>query len=292
MAVDVKSSVCTMGEETDEPTAQRANPPVAVIARSEATAKALAVMLEQIGCSIALSAVTAPLLPPVRLLVFEVAGDEIATRLPALRSALSVRRVPVLVVVGNAVEGRQALDQGASDFLVRPVSSDVLRAVATRLLNRGRVPVKPATADSILVVSDDLYQLLAIGSSLQKKAGYRIFLSRTLEEARDRAREHPPAVLLADLRPSRAEVRAFYAELQARAQKPKIVAMLDPGETLPRDAGLAGAIIKPLSLIGLSDDLQRMTGIAAPGADDVESARLLQAEIVRIMNSHGPSAPA
>ena len=282
------------------PVPARAQLCVGIISHSAATTKVLEGRLQREGFAVVrtnhsgdhdMSPLSAH---HIHVVIVDEPGRELAPVMTGLRKALARRRSPVVVLVQSEEDGHRALGLGASEFLVRPVGLDAMLKVIHRLVNRGQAaltnhPVLPSSR--LLVVSNDMYALIAFGSALQKQAGYEVCLARGSADAIEQVKRHSPSVVLLDLRlqqPETAELLARFGELFPASSVILVVGEDEPWppSTAKVSAQIKGAIRKPVHLLALADDLKEMIGVP-PSSAPAQTAAVLQAEILRIMQLPG-----
>lgn len=221
------------------------------------------------------------------LVILECEPPDLPLQLALLRSALLRDRTPILVLTATEAAARWALEHGACDVLVKPVEPDILLNTATRLATRGRLNLLPSAAAPVpvLVASDDLCHLIAMGSALQRHGGFEVRLGRGAADAARRAAQHPPRTALLDLRIRDRNTRRLLRRLAAQDPSRPVVLVTEKGERIPAaDAPhprIAGLMEKPVPLLTLAGEFRRVTGIE--GAGGTATSRIFHEELLRVM---------
>lgn len=268
---------------------------IGVLSRSPATAHAMIFMLRKEGFEVAASVddgaarYAAFSEQRVDLVIVEEVVSEMEATLDGLRGALAGRRTPVLVVVDTPADGRRALSRGAADFLVKPLQLQDLVGMASRFARRGvksGAQSETQTRTDMLVVSNDLYHLIAIGTALQKQAGHVVRLGRGWRDARKQVQDHRPAGVIVDLRLVRDGTRALLQDLADSAIVPQVALVVEPAERRVAEAMNAPPVRavfrRPLDLMALPAEIKRAFVLPhTPARSD--AAAILQQEIIRIM---------
>jgi DNA-binding NtrC family response regulator len=147
----------------------------------------------------------------------------------------------------------------------------------------------------VLVASDDLIQLIAMGSSLQKQAGLHVRMSRGAADTIDQARQHRPAAAVIDLRLEQQKTPEVFAALAELDPVADVILMVDErerrrAETITKPA-IVRVIVKPLPLLNLAASVTSATGLETAPAS-AESAEILRQEILRVMELSRAAAGA
>lgn len=229
---------------------------------------------------------------PPRVVVVDVPAHELESVLDELADALRGRRIPVVALVENESASALALEHGVRAALPKPVRPDELLATFRRIVRRGKASAD-ATAEPagdstcILVASDSVPQLIAIGTSLQKRIGGSIRLCRGTADAAARAKEYKPDVAVLDLSLQQADTTALLKTLASRMPAPRIVLIaeaLDAGAlSAHRMPGVAAVIPKPVSLLDLPERIAKAAGLL-PAASAGASFDLFRTEVQRVVS--------
>lgn len=226
----------------------------------------------------------------VGLVLLEAGRADLLRELPRLRAVLRNERIPVVVLAPSDEVARWALDHGASDVLTLPLDLGQLVRLARLLINRGRgSPVAAGlTTDvsrSVLVASEDLYQLIALGSALQRRGGYEVLLGRGGADALRQVQATAPVSALIDLRMHRRETRELLETFARRRPGQGVVLVVERGEAAPAPTSslppLARVLEKPVSLLDVADEFRKATGLAP--LDGGETADQFRRELLRVM---------
>lgn len=278
-------------------------PKVCILTDSPSTGKTFRLLFERAGYDVAISgrpdaeAWVLLMQIRVRLVVVDTAPERLEAVLDEVRASCARHRLPAVLVTGPESGREAALDHGALDYLTKPVHPEALLRSAERLLSRGRrgKSCRSAAKPCVLVASDDLVQLIAMGSSLQKQAGLNIRLSRGAADTIEQARQHRPAAAVIDLRLDQEktpEVLAVLAELDPAADVILVAEDREKrrAETVTRPA-IVRVIGKPVPLLNLAASVTSATGLEASPAG-AESAEVLRQEILRVMELNRAAAGA
>ncbi|MEI7769361.1 MAG: CHASE domain-containing protein [Chloroflexales bacterium] len=211
----------------------------------------------------------ASLLPDVILLDLQMpdlSGWEV---LAQLKADPLLCEIPVIIV--SVVDDRaRGMAAGAVEYLVKPISREILRRTLDAVSAPKRAPEalvitapgEPAPAvGHILLVEDNEINIIAIGDYLQDR-GYHVAVARNGREALDMVGEVRPDVILMDIQMpvmDGLEATRHLRAMPAYAATPIIAltALAMPGD---RErclaAGVSEYMAKPVSLRGLVETLQ------------------------------------
>ena len=286
-----------MDAEDSQPVPEAEAARVAVVTNSPSFSRVLSPVLAPVGCVVSQSGApgtetwAALKRQPPRIVLVDVPTTELVKSIDALADALRGRRIPIVALVENEDAAAVALEHGVRAALRKPVRPDELLSTFRRLARRGGAepePVeKPPEAGSrILVASDSISQLIAIGTSLHKRIGGDIRLCRGLAEAGSRAQEHNPHVVVLDLKIGQPETVSLLKTLGARMPAPRIVLIADENDhaalSIRRLPGIAELIHKPVSLLQLPERIAKAAGLL-PSAPATSSFDSFRAEIQRLV---------
>ncbi|GMU55082.1 MAG: hypothetical protein AMXMBFR33_42280 [Candidatus Xenobia bacterium] len=195
----------------------------------------------------------------------DVNGMEVLTR---LKQEPATRDIPVMII--SIVEDEAKLFRlGAADFLAKPVDKDKLLERIIRLMawsNRQE--------NEILLVDDDPDILLALNTIFLNR-GYRVRTAQNGEEALQSVREHPPDLILLDLKMPGVSGHDVMRELKHNpetANIPIVVLTAAPRDdrTVALGMGANTILTKPFSegeLASLVRNLLTETALS-PGGDE------------------------
>jgi DNA-binding response OmpR family regulator len=225
------------------------------------------------------------------VVISDCAKDTMQADLRDLRAVLAAKRTPIVVLADDAGAATYALAHGASKAFVRPLDVTALLKMARWFAHRekknshaGQPGSGRAARGDLLVASDDVGQLIALGSALSRGGGYHVSLARGSSEAlRQAERHHPPAILL-DLRLDDELTRELIAHLSATQPDMRLILITGEDEkkfmVSVKTWPIAGIIEKPVPLLSLSAEIQRMAGVQPAGVsrkcDDVFRGELLR----------------
>jgi PleD family two-component response regulator len=281
----------------DAPVAAEAPARVAVVSASPSFARALGPMLVQTGCTVSASGApgaqlwTAMKREPPRIVLVDIPSRDLESVLETLADQLRGRRIPVVALVADEASAALALEHGVRTALQKPVKAEELLSTFRRLSRRGSWQAAPTAqpvgaAACILVASDSVPQLIAIGTSLQKRIGCDIRLCRGSAEAIARAQELKPSVAVLDLTFKDAETDTLLKALGAKTPAPRIVLIADGTEHARFSAGrqprVAEVIRKPVSLLELPDRIAKAAGLL-PAVGATDSFEVFRSEIQRVI---------
>lgn len=277
-------------------------PRIAIVAHGAATGKVLKQMLQRadfdvLDCGGGDAKTDLLATTRVSVVLVEESSEGLPALLEKLRGMLAHRRTPILVVAVSEQEGRWAMEHGASDFLLKPIELQALLGAVNRLAHRGRgdkaADAHHHAAPEMLIVSQDLAQLIAMGTSLQKQTGYLVRFGCGAADALEQARQHTPAAVLLDLRLHQHDCQELLHCIALLHPAPAVLLLVEPYERARADTitkpHIAMTISKPASLLTLAADVQRATGLAF-SKNRGESTALLQKEILRVMQQDVPRA--
>lgn len=227
-----------------------------------------------------------------RLVLLECRREELSLELTRLRAVLARERTPIVVLVSDEAAGRWALEHGACDFAVKPIDMDALVKMVFRLASRGRHVPRPNNTSGapspVLVASDDLYHLIALGSSLQKNGGYDVRLGRGCVDTILQMTNCKPVAALLDFRLNRDETGAVLHRFQNLHPDRPVVLVTERGEArhmaTPGMPRIAQIIEKPVPLLTFAGEFRRSTGVE-PQQGPVDSAAVLRSELLRVMRN-------
>ncbi len=183
--------------------------------------------------------------------------------LAELKATPQLQAIPVIII--SVVDERaRGLAAGASEYLVKPISREMLRRVLGRLVNATPSPRQEAliiglraapqpTGVRVLLVEDNEFNIAATGDYLQDR-GYAVVVARNGREALTMAEEAKPDVILMDIQMPVMDGLEATRQLRARpafAHTPLIAltALAMPGDRERcLEAGASAYLTKPVSL--------------------------------------------
>ncbi|NTW01362.1 MAG: response regulator, partial [Oscillochloris sp.] len=189
-----------------------------------------------------------------------------------LKADPETRDIPVIIV--SVVDERaKGMAAGAAAYLVKPVSRETLQqtlrivAVAPEPEHQAVVSEPPPmpTNGRILLAEDNDVNILAIEDYLRAK-GYQVIIAHNGREAIERASEVPPDIILMDIQMPEMDGLEAIRHLRnmpdcATTPIIALTALAMPGD---REhcfaAGASEYMTKPISLKGLLEMIQRLTG--------------------------------
>ncbi len=261
---------------------------IGVAMRNKTTTFVLASLLERAGYEVVAAGTgdTNRVQPFTATKLHLVILDDAPTSLNELRAALGHRRTPVIVIADNAEIGQWAMRNGAREYLVKPVRTEVLLAAVKRLVLRGRAAEAGQPASSVLVASDDVTQLIALGSSLQKQGHFSVRLGRGCDDAMAQIQRNVPAAVLIEMSLRRAETVKFLNLLSGVVPPPVVVLIISEAERPLADSikasAFASILVKPVTLLTLHAEVQRAIGKPLNSGQE-NTQVILRNEILRVM---------
>lgn len=262
---------------------------VGLISQSSSTKKVLGAKLNHEGYTVAnTGGCDGPWYAHLRdhkthVLILEEDATVLRGTLSGLRAELGHKRTPILVLVRDVEEGYAAMEEGASDFLLKPIDLELTLKTVRRFVERG---VHTSSCSGVLVASDNLCQLIGIGSSLQRQAGYSVRFGRGINDALDQMRRCKPDTAIIDMALGHTSAQQLCCCLLEQRPDASVILLAAEDEraealalTHPR---VAGTLAKPVPLLALPAHLRRMTGFA-PQTSLSASAGLLRSEILRVL---------
>ena len=263
---------------------------VGICISNETTATVLASLLERAGYRVIIPDGTGN----ARLAVFAVSkmhliiADDPRTTLPLLRAAIKRRRTPVIMICENEAAGEWALENGAREYVTKPVRMEVLLATIKRLIRRGRqdTEANPDSAGGIVIASDEVGQLIGLGSALQKQGGFFVRFGRGSEDAMTVIEGNSPGAVIIDMSLLREETRTLLKFIADMKERPAVILIVHENEMAHAaritELQPAGIMKKPVDLKTLHLETQRLTKRSF-NSHAAKSQEILRAEILRTM---------
>ena len=271
-------------------------PCVGVVTRGIGTEKAIGQVLRQSGFNVVSAThdgdqrLAALAHQRLHLIIVEDTSAGLAATLAELRRLLARKRAPIIAVVENVNNGKWAAEHGANEFILKPIAMDELLKIVRRLTERGRQnggTQSHAKSNGLLVASDNVSQLISIGSALQKQGGCKVRLGLGSDDAVAQALEHKPDVVLIDLPLGTGGMVSLCRKLCELRPEPLLMFIASEEErrtavALISRPHVAGVIPKPVHLLKLPAKVREATGITTE-VSPIETSSLLREEILRIM---------
>jgi diguanylate cyclase (GGDEF)-like protein len=218
-------------------------------------------------------------------------GSGLAVLKEVRRHARYTRLPIVMLLARNAEQSAvKALELGASDYVMRPLSPFTFVGRVRRLLTRGGPDGGGAPfACRLLVADDDVKSLLMAASALQQKGVFTIYLAKGFQDACKRVAEERPDAVVLNVNMAGARGTDAVRAIRAAAASGKILIVavtptVDAAWGALLSAGdLAGIIDQPFNSVTLGDTIERLVGIP-PGVRRVKpTADHLNGEIQRVL---------
>ena len=232
-----------------------------------------------------------------RLIILE-DGDDGGSGFELLRQLRDnplCHRVPIVVLASDEASAARALDLGANDYMLKPLSPFVFITRVRHLLTRG-VPAA-RQQQHLLLVDADTTALIVAGTVLHKSGGFRIRFARTAADAIRRAAEAAPdAVCAAFALPDMSGVdliQRLQAMLGAARTAFVFTAPADEVDDAARlgKPHIRGVLTKPFDLQHLVGELSRLLQLkvrsAPPSAEDDAA---FNSELQRLLSTPAPAA--
>jgi DNA-binding response OmpR family regulator/GGDEF domain-containing protein len=256
------------------------------------TATVLSTLLERAGYRVVNPSGTGNerLAPFARSKMHLIIADDPQTTVPLIRATLGRRRTPVIIISETEQLGEWALENGAREYVAKPVRMEVLLAAIKRQVRRGRQDAEavPSSAGGILVASDEVGQLIALGSALQKQGGFFVRFGRGHNDAMTLIQDNSPGAVLVDMSLRRDETRALLKFIAAMNEPPAVILVVNENEMAHAarvtELKPAGILKKPVDLKTLHLETQRLANRTF-GSNAAKSQEILRSEILRTMRA-------
>lgn len=242
------------------------------------------------------SGAAAALLPQghFRLIILE-DGDDGFELLRQLRDNPLCHRVPIVMLASDEASAARALDLGANDYMLKPLSPFVFIMRVRHLLTRG-VPAA-RLQQHLLLVDADTTALIVAGTVLHKSGGFRIRFARTAADALRRAAEAAPDVVCAAFALPDMSGADLLQRLQAMLGASRtafvftaLAGDVDDAARLGRPL-IRGVLTKPFDLQHLTGELSRLLQLKVrsvpPSAEDDAA---FNSELQRLLSTPAPPA--
>ena len=230
------------------------------------------------------------------LLEEENAGFSGFDLLRRIRENPRFNRIPVVMLVSNEEQAARSLGLGANDYLLKPFTPFAFITRMRYLLTRGMGSAqRPRT---LLLMDPDTSALIVAGTTLYKKAGFRVLLARNGSDGLNRLKQETvDAVLLDPHMPDVGGTELLHRVLELIDPDTPIILAAPAGETAAAEQlggkDIRGVITKPYNLQLLTEELSNLLNVKMqqPRKHPAGDERHLNAEIQRILQPHAP-APA
>lgn len=188
--------------------------------------------------------------------------------LKGMRAIPNYNRTPVIMLISTEDHMVQALEFGASDYMVKPFKPLDLLACIRRVLSRGILNSGALT--TVLVVDSDLPDLLMAGTALQKAGGFKVMMDRDGRNALRRLLElHPQIVIWNWAMPELGGADLIKALANSSGyEKTAIIFLADPKDAEQvkkiNDRRIKGIIPRPVEVLRLAANVWKMLNLIAP----------------------------
>ncbi|MEQ9481666.1 response regulator [Coleofasciculus sp. F4-SAH-05] len=186
------------------------------------------------------------------ILLPHISGWEVLVHLKANPATQSI---PV-VVVSVVDDPTQALELGASDYLLKPVSRPQLQSVLSQLFATPpemHPPVVEAQLPLILLAEDNEANIVTLTDYLHSK-GFRVILARNGLEAVQQVKQHTPDLILMDIQMPEMDGLESTRQIRADSDLPRMPIIAVTALAMPGDrekclaAGATEYMAKPIRL--------------------------------------------
>jgi diguanylate cyclase (GGDEF)-like protein len=214
--------------------------------------------------------------------------------LQELRSQTRYSRVPVVILMsgGSEENAAQALERGASDYIIKPFAPHIFMSHVRRLLSRGTAakPPKPRIR-RILILDDDGKALLLAASSLYGRGGFKVYLSRSAQDGVQRCRDLRPDILLVNFKMPGMSDGGLLNALREGCDPEETAVLVAVEQDDQREAqkavsqGVKGFILKPFKPLTLGKEVEERLGLTPNPDHPADGLEQLNAEIQRLVQS-------
>ncbi|MFP4121679.1 PAS domain S-box protein [Coleofasciculus sp.] len=172
-----------------------------------------------------------------------------------LKENLATQSIPV-VVVSVVDDPTQALELGASDYLLKPVSRPQLQSVLSQLFATPPETTPPVVEEQlplILLAEDNEANIITLTDYLHSK-GFRVVLARNGIEAVQQAKQHTPDLILMDIQMPEMDGLESTRQIRADRNLPRMPIIAVTALAMPGDrekclaAGVTEYMAKPIRL--------------------------------------------
>ncbi|MEQ9669686.1 PAS domain S-box protein [Coleofasciculus sp. G2-EDA-02] len=186
------------------------------------------------------------------ILLPDISGWEVLLQLKGNPATASI---PV-VVVSVVDDPTKALELGASDYLLKPVSRPQLQSVLSQLFAPTSQSDYPPVAQElplILLAEDNEANILTMTDYLHSK-GFRVVLARNGIEAVQQAKQHTPDLILMDIQMPEMDGLEATCQIRADMNLPRMPIIAVTALAMPGDrekclaSGVTDYLAKPISL--------------------------------------------
>ncbi len=189
------------------------------------------------------------------ILLPNVSGWEVLVQ---LKENSATQSIPV-VVVSVVDDPTQALELGASDYLLKPVSRPQLQSVLSQLFATPPETTPPVVEEQlplILLAEDNEANIITLTDYLHSK-GFRVVLARNGIEAVQQAKQHTPDLILMDIQMPEMDGLESTRQIRADSDLPRMPIIAVTALAMPGDrekclaAGVTEYMAKPIRLKNL-----------------------------------------
>jgi diguanylate cyclase (GGDEF)-like protein len=211
-----------------------------------------------------------------------------------LRQTARFNRVPIVVLTaGNAEDSvARALEQGATDYVTRPIPLAAFMTRMRRLMSRGLAMEQAQGRERVLLlIDDDPKQLFLAASALHQRGAFRVHLAKGLRDGYRRMEEERPQTLVVSVNTAGFQTAEFVRNAGRILDLKKTAVVLAGDESSARSIakefpdGVTGVIARPFSPLTIGEELEKITGGTPGAAQSPAQRQLLNEEIQRILKS-------
>ncbi|MEQ8461966.1 PAS domain S-box protein [Coleofasciculus sp. E1-EBD-02] len=186
------------------------------------------------------------------ILLPHISGWEVLVQ---LKDNLATQSIPV-VVVSVVDDPTQALELGASDYLLKPISRPQLQSVLSQLFTTPPETTPPVVEEQlplILLAEDNEANIITLTDYLHSK-GFRVVLARNGIEAVQQAKQYTPDLILMDIQMPEMDGLESTRQIRADSDLPRMPIIAVTALAMPGDrekclaAGATEYMAKPIRL--------------------------------------------
>lgn len=189
-----------------------------------------------------------------------------------LKADPRTKAIPVILVT-IVDERRSGLDAGAAEYLVKPISRDLLQAAIANTIGLPDEPVQAAPPEEstlmvssrtrLLLAEDNEVNLEVIRDYLQNK-GYQVVVAHNGSEALEQTALHEPHLIIMDIQMPHMDGLEAIRQLRAAPRYAATPIIALTALAMPNDrerclaAGASAYLSKPVSLRGLATTIEQL----------------------------------
>ena len=220
-------------------------------------------------------------------------GDSGFDLLRKIRENPRYHRIPIVMLASNEQNAARALDLGANDYMLKPLSPFVFITHARHLLTRGVPADRPQ--HNLLLVDGDIAALIVAGTALHKSGGFRIRFARTAADALSRVTEAAPDTVCTACTLPDMGGPELLQRLQAVLNPARTALVLTAPAADAADAArlgqtaIRGVLTKPFNLQHLVGELTNLLQVKVRSAQpSAEDDKAFNSELQRLLSTLAP----